>query len=157
MGEGQPGAERITSAPIRSFVLRQGRMTPAQTRAVDTLFGRYGIPYSGTALDASAAFGRAAPLVFEIGSGMGETTFEIARLHPDTNYLAAEVHLPGVGALLKRVEDQIHICQVLKTTFQIKDQCRLRNFPQCFLRQNQYSQGQYSQNQYSQIRCRNPQ
>lgn len=105
MGEGQPGAERITSAPIRSFVLRQGRMTPAQTRAVDTLFGRYGIPYSGTALDASAAFGRAAPLVFEIGSGMGETTFEIARLHPDTNYLAAEVHLPGVGALLKRVEE----------------------------------------------------
>ena len=46
MGEGQPGAERITSAPIRSFVLRQGRMTPAQTRAVDTLFGRYGIPFN---------------------------------------------------------------------------------------------------------------
>lgn len=100
-----PEAQRITSAPIRSFVLRQGRMTPAQTRAFDTLIGRYGIPYANAALDAAAAFGRTAPLVFEIGSGMGETTFEIACAHPETNYLAAEVHLPGVGALLKRVDE----------------------------------------------------
>jgi tRNA (guanine-N7-)-methyltransferase len=104
-GDSLPDAERITSVPIRSFVLRQGRMTPAQTRAFETLFGRYGIPYTDRLLDASGAFGRPAPLVFEIGSGMGETTFEIARAHPEINYLAAEVHLPGVGALLKRVEE----------------------------------------------------
>ena len=96
---------RITSAPIRSFVLRQGRMTPAQQRAFDELYQHFGVVYSAATLDAISVFGRQAPLVFEIGSGMGETTLEIARAHPEVNYLAAEVHLPGVGALLKRIEE----------------------------------------------------
>lgn len=89
---------------IRSYVLRQGRVTPAQQRACAELLPRYGIAYSPAPLDARAVFGRNAPLVLEIGSGMGETTAAIALANPDTDYIAVEVHLPGVGALLKRIE-----------------------------------------------------
>ncbi len=104
-GEAPDPRARITSAPIRSFVLRQGRMTPAQQRAFDELYQHFGVDYSAAPLDASGVFGRQAPLVFEIGSGMGETTLEIAHANPGVNYLAAEVHLPGVGALLKKIEE----------------------------------------------------
>ena len=90
--------------PIRSFVLRQGRMSPAQTRAVELLMPRYGLPFDEAPLDARRAFGRDAPLVLEIGSGMGETTAAIAQAQPQTNFLAIEVHLPGVGALLQRID-----------------------------------------------------
>jgi len=90
--------------PIRSFVLRQGRITPGQQRAIDELLPRFGIEF-GPALDAAAVFGRTAPLIVEIGSGMGETTVAIAAAHPENNYVAVEVHLPGVGALLKRVDE----------------------------------------------------
>jgi hypothetical protein len=88
---------------IRSYVLRQGRVTPAQERACAELYPRDGLAYTAAPLDAAAVFGRRAPLVFEIGSGMGDTTAEIAAAHPENDYLAAEVHLPGVGALLKRI------------------------------------------------------
>jgi len=90
--------------PVRSYVLRQGRTTPAQRRAYEELYGRFGLPYAETAIDAAALFGRRAPLVLEIGSGMGETTVAIAKARPDTNFIAIEVHLPGVGALLKRID-----------------------------------------------------
>ncbi|MGE0874691.1 MAG: tRNA (guanosine(46)-N7)-methyltransferase TrmB [Burkholderiales bacterium] len=89
---------------IRSYVLRQGRVTPAQQRAYAELLPRHGIAYSPAAVDARAVFGRDAPLVLEIGSGMGETTAAIALANPDKDYIAVEVHLPGVGALLKRIE-----------------------------------------------------
>ena len=89
---------------IRSYVLRQGRVTPAQERAYAELHPRFGLAYSPAPLDATAVFGRRAPLVLEIGSGMGETTAAIALAHPQNDYLAVEVHLPGVGALLKRIE-----------------------------------------------------
>ncbi|MDA8108380.1 MAG: tRNA (guanosine(46)-N7)-methyltransferase TrmB [Betaproteobacteria bacterium] len=89
---------------VRSYVLRQGRITPAQQRACDELYPRYGIPYSAAPVDAQALFGRSAPLVLEIGSGMGETTAAIARAHPGTDYLAVEVHGPGIGSLLRRIE-----------------------------------------------------
>ena len=89
--------------PIRSFVLRQGRITPGQQRAIEDLYPRFGLEFSGAPLDARAVFGREAPLIVEIGSGMGETTVAIAAAHPENDYLAIEVHLPGVGALLKRV------------------------------------------------------
>jgi tRNA (guanine-N7-)-methyltransferase len=91
--------------PVRSYVLRQGRISAAQTRALETLHARYGLAYQDAPLDARALFGRAAPLVVEIGSGMGETTARIAAEHPDTDYLAIEVHAPGVGSLLKLVEE----------------------------------------------------
>jgi tRNA (guanine-N7-)-methyltransferase len=91
------------SAPIRSYVLRQSRTTPAQRRALEELFPKYGLPFAASPIDPQQIFGRRAPLVLEIGSGMGETTIEIARAHPATDFIAIEVHGPGVGSLLKQI------------------------------------------------------
>jgi len=88
---------------IRSFVLRQGRLTPAQQRAIQTFMAQYGIPFTGTALDLDSVFGRAAPKILEIGFGMGSATAQIAQAHPDRDYLGIEVHTPGVGNLLKLI------------------------------------------------------
>lgn len=90
--------------PIRSYVLRQGRTSAAQQRALDTLYARYGLLYSTQPLAPVEIFGRRAPLVLEIGSGMGETTAAIAAAQPDTDFIAVEVHGPGVGSLLNRIE-----------------------------------------------------
>jgi tRNA (guanine-N7-)-methyltransferase len=90
--------------PIRSYVLRQGRTSPAQRRALEALSEKHAIAFAPRPVDARAIFGRAAPLVLEIGSGMGETTAQIARAQPDTDFIAVEVHGPGVGSLLKRIE-----------------------------------------------------
>ena len=90
--------------PIRSYVLRQGRISPAQRRALDELHARYGIDFRDAVLDPEETFGRRAPWVLEIGSGMGETTAAIAEAHPDTDFLAVEVHVPGVGSLLRRID-----------------------------------------------------
>jgi len=91
---------------VRSYVLRQGRTTPAQQRALDALMPAYGLEYREQALDPRSVFGREAPLVLEIGSGMGETTARIAAERPRTDFIAVEVHGPGVGSLLKRIEEQ---------------------------------------------------
>lgn len=88
---------------IRSYVLRQGRVSNAQQRSLDTLLPRFGIPYSGAPLDLAAAFGRDAPKILEIGFGMGESTAAIAGACPENDYLAIEVHTPGVGSLLKLI------------------------------------------------------
>jgi len=85
--------------------LRQGRMSAAQQRALQTLMPTYGIPFAYHALDFDRAFGRRAPRVLEIGSGMGETTATIAQLRPSDDFLAIEVHSPGVGSLLRRVSE----------------------------------------------------
>ena len=90
--------------PVRSFVLRQGRMSPAQQRALDTLLPRLGINYAPAPLDFAATFGRSAPVILEIGFGMGETTAAIAAAHRGHDFLGLEVHGPGVGALLNRIE-----------------------------------------------------
>jgi len=87
---------------IRSYVLRQGRITRAQQRALDTLLPRLALPWSPAALDAVAVFGRHAPLIVEIGFGMGEVTAQIAATHPQNDYLGIEVHSPGVGSLLDK-------------------------------------------------------
>jgi tRNA (guanine-N7-)-methyltransferase len=89
---------------IRSYVLRQGRTTAAQARARERLAPLYCIPFTPEPLDLDRVFGRAAPKVLEIGFGMGETTAEIAAAHPDTDYLGIEVHSPGVGSLLNRID-----------------------------------------------------
>jgi tRNA (guanine-N7-)-methyltransferase len=94
------------SAHIRSFVLRQGRVSNAQQRCYDTLMPRYGIPYAAQPLGLDAAFGRIAPKILEIGFGMGETTATIAEANPGNDYLALEVHTPGVGSLLKLIEEK---------------------------------------------------
>jgi tRNA (guanine-N7-)-methyltransferase len=91
--------------PIRSYVLRQGRVTDAQRRARDELMPRFGIPCSREPLDLEGVFGRAAPKILEIGFGMGETTARIATDHPGIDYLGIEVHSPGVGSLLKRAAE----------------------------------------------------
>lgn len=90
--------------PIRSFVLRQGRVSNAQARAHGSLLPRFGIPYAPRLLDLQSVFGRQAPRILEIGFGMGETTAAIAAGHPENDYLGIEVHTPGVGGLLKRIE-----------------------------------------------------
>jgi tRNA (guanine-N7-)-methyltransferase len=89
---------------IRSYVLRQGRMSDAQRRAYEDGMTHWGIPYSPATLDLAAAFGRSAPVILEIGFGMGRTTAEIAEVHPQNNYLGVEVHTPGVGSLLKEIQ-----------------------------------------------------
>lgn len=91
---------------VRSFVRRAGRTTTGQAKALRTLGPRFVLPYAPTPLDADAAFGRRAPLILEIGFGMGEATAHIARLRPNDNFLCCEVHEPGVGALLKRIGEQ---------------------------------------------------
>ena len=91
---------------IRSFVTRAGRLSPAQARALDTLGPQFCLPYGKVPLDFSAAFGRAAPTVLEIGFGMGGTTAAIAAAMPDRNFLGVEVHTPGVGSLLKLIGEQ---------------------------------------------------
>ena len=91
--------------PIRSFVLRQGRVSNAQRRAHETLLPLYGIPFADSLLDLDKVFGRSAPKFLEIGFGMGETTAAIAQAHPQNDYLAIDVHTPGVGSLLKLIEE----------------------------------------------------
>jgi tRNA (guanine-N7-)-methyltransferase len=87
--------------PIRSFVRREGHMTPAQQRALDQLWPRFGLELGETALDPVAIFGRRAPLELEIGFGNGEALATMARANPQTDYLGVEVHRPGVGYLLR--------------------------------------------------------
>jgi tRNA (guanine-N7-)-methyltransferase len=96
---------------IRSYVLRQGRISNAQRRAHAELFPVFGVPFSPAALDLAGVFGRAAPKVLEIGFGMGETTAEIAQRLPERDYLGVEVHTPGVGSLLARIAE-LHLANV---------------------------------------------
>lgn len=99
---------------IRSFVLRAGRLTAGQQRALDELGPQFLLPFAGQPFDWESAFasadsatatatGAIRPRILEIGFGMGETTAAIAQLRPEDDFLAIEVHLPGVGALLKRI------------------------------------------------------
>jgi tRNA (guanine-N7-)-methyltransferase len=88
---------------IKSYVLRAGRTGPGQARAYEQFGPRFLLNYASGPLDVEAAFGRQAPLVMEIGFGMGGATAHIAQLRPQDNFLCCEVHEPGVGALLKLV------------------------------------------------------
>lgn len=104
--EGESGAapEPASQPRIRSYVLRQGRVSNAQRRAHDELLPRYGIGFRDAPLDLDRTFGRHAPRILEIGCGMGETTAAIAAAHPECDYVGIEVHTPGVGSLLKEIE-----------------------------------------------------
>jgi tRNA (guanine-N7-)-methyltransferase len=88
---------------IRSFVLREGRMTASQQRALDELLPRYALPTEG-ALDLRGIFGRVAPVCLEIGTGNGDNLLACAAAHPENDCIAAEVHRPGVGHLLNGIE-----------------------------------------------------
>lgn len=90
---------------IRSFVRREGRLTAGQQRAMDVLYPRFGIEPGDRLLDLDTIFGRSAPRVLEIGFGNGESLANIAQQHPENDYLGIEVHRPGVGHLLMRIEE----------------------------------------------------
>ncbi len=92
--------------PIRSFVLRQSRMTPAQRRAMNSLLDHYGIEPGNAPLNFDDLFGRAAPRILEIGFGMGDSLAEMAAAHPEQDYLGIEVHQPGVGHLLRVLSER---------------------------------------------------
>lgn len=92
--------------PVRSFVLRAGRIGPGQQRALEELGPRFVLPFRAQPLDLAQAFGRRAPCVLEIGFGMGDASAQIAAAHPQVDYLGVEVHVAGVGALLKRIGEQ---------------------------------------------------
>jgi tRNA (guanine-N7-)-methyltransferase len=105
----------LSKRHIRSFVLRQGRVSVAQQRAIDNLQPRYGIPYVARPLDLAQAFRRTAPVILEIGFGMGDSTATIAQAHPENDYLALEVHTPGVGNLLKVIDaEQIKNIRIMQ-------------------------------------------
>ncbi|MDQ2962911.1 MAG: tRNA (guanosine(46)-N7)-methyltransferase TrmB [Pseudomonadota bacterium] len=103
MTEPRPGSFH---RPIRSFVLRQGRFSPAQQRAREALLPRFGVPFAPGPLDFDLVFGRRALRVLEIGFGMGETTAAIAQAMPAHDFIAVEVHAPGVGSLLKQIDER---------------------------------------------------
>ena len=90
----------LRNRPIRSFVMRTGRMTAGQTRALEELWPRYGVEFSPESLSLDTLFGRAAPRTLEIGFGNGEHLAALATAHPERDYFGIEVHRPGVGHLL---------------------------------------------------------
>lgn len=87
---------------MRSFVRREGRMTPAQSDALATLWPRYGLDYSAAPLDLDALFGRRAPRTVEVGFGNGDALLALAAERPDEDFIGIEVHRPGAGSLLRR-------------------------------------------------------
>jgi tRNA (guanine-N7-)-methyltransferase len=89
----------------RSYRLRGTRITPAQQLARDTLWAKFGIEFQESILDLTKAFAKPQPVVMEIGYGMGEATWQIAKDNPAINYLGVEVHMPGVGKLMSRIEE----------------------------------------------------
>jgi len=96
----------VPAPRIRSFVVRAGRIGPGQVRALTELAPRFVLPFVATGpVDFAVAFDRAAPLVVEIGFGMGSTTAVMAAAAPERNFLGIEVHPPGVGALLQRIDE----------------------------------------------------
>ncbi|HCY62283.1 MAG TPA: tRNA (guanosine(46)-N7)-methyltransferase TrmB [Oxalobacteraceae bacterium] len=103
---GKPLFYDPTERRIRSFVTRAGRLSTGQARALEELGPQFCIPYQKSLLDFDAAFGRKAPVILEIGFGMGDTTATIAAGMPDKNFVGVEVHTPGVGSLLKLIGEQ---------------------------------------------------
>lgn len=104
-GDEPTPAGRLTSQSIRSFVLRQGRMSEAQHRFLDEMMPRVGLPFRPEPVDLAQVFGRKAPQIVEIGFGMGQATAQIAQARPDDDFVGIEVHAPGVGSLCKLIDE----------------------------------------------------
>ena len=98
-------SQHLTRRSIRSFVIRNGRTTPAQTDALERLMPKYGIDFTPTTIDLASHFGRQAPTCLEIGFGNGDVLINMARMQPETNVLGAEVHNAGVGHALLAIEE----------------------------------------------------
>ena len=91
---------------IRSFVKRESRLTKAQELALENYWDKHGVDFNNDLIDLSSLFNHPAPIVMDIGVGTGDTTFHHAKKHPENNYLAIEVHKPGVGRLLNAIESK---------------------------------------------------
>lgn len=100
MNDESPAQPGVSKRTIRSFVIRRGRSTHAQERALEALWPRYGIAFSNTPLDVETTFERVAPTMIEIGFGAGEALLAFAQAHPEMNCIGIEVHPPGVGHLM---------------------------------------------------------
>ena len=103
--EKKVGKEPSFRRPVRSFVLRAGRLTEGQKRALDELWPVYGLAEGGNQLEFEILFGNNHPVIMEIGFGNGDATWQMALAHGEENYLGVEVHRPGVGHLLLKLED----------------------------------------------------
>jgi tRNA (guanine-N7-)-methyltransferase len=90
---------------IRSYVVRGGRLTDAQQRALDEYWPRYGLEYGDGMLDLPQLFGRDAPRTLEIGFGNGDNLAQLAANHPERDFIGVEVHPPGVGHLLLKAAE----------------------------------------------------
>lgn len=120
--DAKPGDDHLADARaagrerrIRSFVIRAGRLSNGQRRALEEFGPRYLIPFAERVLDWHQAFGRDGKRILEIGFGMGGSTAEIARRRPQDNFLGCEVHEPGVGALLKLIaENDLHNLRIIR-------------------------------------------
>ena len=100
-----PKTDKRPHRQIRSYVLREGRLTPGQQRAFDTLWPLWGLDFQPQQLNLGELFGNAHPVYLEIGFGNGESLAAMARSHPQRNYLGIEVHGPGVGHLLLKLQE----------------------------------------------------
>jgi tRNA (guanine-N7-)-methyltransferase len=89
----------------RSYRLRGVRITPAQQEARDTLWAKFGVEFQESQIDLESLFPKSQPIVMEVGYGMGEATWQIAKANSSTNYLGIEVHMPGVGKLMARLDE----------------------------------------------------
>lgn len=105
-----PDAAGVSAEPhrraVRSYVIRGGRLTSSQQQALETLWPVYGVNDVRAPFEAQQHFDRSAPLVLEIGFGMGDSLLEMARNNPDKDFIGIEVHRPGVGRLLHEIDAQ---------------------------------------------------
>lgn len=115
VGEGVYEEGREGYGHIKSYVRRAGRMSSAQENYYAEMMPKIGVVYAPKAIDLAAVYGRNAPKILEIGTGMGETTAKIADANRANDYLGVEVHVPGVGALCKQIAEReltnLRICQ----------------------------------------------
>jgi tRNA (guanine-N7-)-methyltransferase len=107
----QAALQEGRARPVRSFVLRGGRLTDGQQRAMEELLPRYSVGAADTCLDFAELFGNHRPVILEIGFGNGDATWQMAQQHPAENFIGVEVHQPGVGHLLLKLEEH-HIDNV---------------------------------------------
>ena len=89
----------------RSYRLRGVRITPAQQEARDNFWAKFGVEFQESQIDLESLFPKSQPIVMEVGYGMGEATWQIAKANPNLNYLGVEVHMPGVGKLMARLDE----------------------------------------------------
>jgi len=97
--------DSANTRPIRSFIRREGRLTPGQQRALEELWSKYGLNTGNDILNLPGIFSHDRPVILEIGFGNGELLATVAQQHPDKNFLGIEVHRPGVGHLLLKLEE----------------------------------------------------